>query len=82
MDPVAFNSTFEGILSHNEKEGPNTNIFEPKFQARENAEKLIIAIKNALKDSLPVANNNNKNDGDDNDDDKTEKETKEEEKED
>ncbi|CCW64323.1 unnamed protein product [Phytomonas sp. EM1] len=40
MNPSTFNEIFNDIVALNAKEGPSSNIFEPKFKAREQLEKL------------------------------------------
>ena len=52
MDTEVFQTTLDGILTLNEKEGPTKNVFEPKYTARERAETLLVALKNALKDKF------------------------------
>lgn len=55
MDPEAFKATFGAIQSLDASEGPTRNIFEPRFQAREQAEKLRDAILNAQRAGPPTA---------------------------
>ena len=50
MDPEAFVSTLGGIQTLNGTEGPRRNIFEPKFEARKEAETLQRTLLNAMKD--------------------------------
>ncbi|KAG5477087.1 hypothetical protein LSCM1_05428 [Leishmania martiniquensis] len=50
MDPITFHATFEGIKALNASEGPASNIFEPKFEARRQAEQLRDTVINTYRD--------------------------------
>uniref|UniRef100_A0A7S1QZ76 KIF-binding protein n=1 Tax=Neobodo designis TaxID=312471 RepID=A0A7S1QZ76_NEODS len=51
MEPTAFRQTFESIKQIDTKEGPSRNIFEPRFQAREQAVTLRDAVYNAFREN-------------------------------
>jgi hypothetical protein len=48
MDDLPFSKTLQGIYELNAEDGPHTNIFEPKFKARDQALILQKTIKNCL----------------------------------
>lgn len=51
MDPLAFHTALEAIKTLNASEGPSSNIFEPKFEARRQAEQLRDTVVNAYRDA-------------------------------
>ncbi|KAG5500289.1 hypothetical protein JIQ42_04626 [Leishmania sp. Namibia] len=50
MDPLTFHAAFEAIKILNASEGPASNIFEPKFEARRQAEQLRDTVMNVYRD--------------------------------
>ncbi|GET89319.1 hypothetical protein, conserved [Leishmania tarentolae] len=50
MDKLHFHAAFEAIKTLNASEGPASNIFEPKFEARRQAEQLRDTIVNVYRD--------------------------------
>ena len=54
MNAEVFLQALEGIEECNASEGPSRNIFEPKFQARDQAYKLLSTIQNALRESFSL----------------------------
>jgi tetratricopeptide (TPR) repeat protein len=51
MDQSRFESVFDGIVSLNASEGPHTNVWEPKFRAREEGKQLLLSIANSHRES-------------------------------
>lgn len=49
MDAAQFNSSFADIVDLNSSEGPNYNIFEPKFEARRQMQQLLETVANVYK---------------------------------
>jgi hypothetical protein len=54
MEKGAFEATFCGIAALNGAEGPTRNVFEPKFQAREQLISLRTAVKNSMRNEVSV----------------------------
>ncbi|EKG02570.1 hypothetical protein TCSYLVIO_006403 [Trypanosoma cruzi] len=51
MDPNAFLSSFDAIVTLSNTEGPRHNVLEPKFTAREQMQALRESVRNAYKES-------------------------------
>lgn len=80
MEPQAFQKALDDLIELNATEGPHTNLFEPKFDARKQADALMVTLKNGLKDSLPVDDTSNNKKGDNDDDDEVAAQKKKEQK--
>ncbi|ORC89597.1 putative L-ribulokinase [Trypanosoma theileri] len=54
MDPKAFTSSFDAIVSLSNTEGPRQNVLEPKFTARDQMEALRESVTNAYKNEASL----------------------------